>query len=245
MKIRNASRWVPYGVQRWYGAAFALLVASGVRLVLHPWLGPIMPGTAYFVAAALTAYYFGMAPAFAVIGFGFLIADYLFVPPYHAVEVLDQSDLGLLISLPVVSMIVIVLIENLRRAQFRAELLALVAQSRYEMLLRADNERVMAKRAVDETHRLLRHLPHHHDDIILIQALERHAVPASVAAALAPGTRYEQIHTDDLKRLSSTLTPGHHRVRIDSGAGKFRTVDCVCERFTTHAGDFLVLRLED
>lgn len=56
MKIRNASRWVPYGVQRWYGAAFALLVASGVRLVLHPWLGPIMPGTAYFVAAALTAY---------------------------------------------------------------------------------------------------------------------------------------------------------------------------------------------
>ncbi|MFM0633074.1 DUF4118 domain-containing protein, partial [Paraburkholderia xenovorans] len=129
----------------------------------------------YFIAAALIAYFFGMAPALAVMGFGLVIADYLFVPPYQQIGVLDQSDIDLIVSLPLVSILVICLIERLRRAQFRTELIGLVAQSRYEMLLRADNERLLADRAVDETHRLLRHLPHYHDDIILIQALDRRA----------------------------------------------------------------------
>jgi hypothetical protein len=253
MKIRNASRWAPRGFRGWYFAVLALVVASGVRLLLHPLLGPIMPGTAYFIASALIGYFFGMAPSLAVMGFGLVIADYLFVPPYQQLAVLDQSDVGLIVSLPLISILVICLIERLRRSQFRAELIALVAQSRYEMLLRADNERVIAGRAADETHRLLRHLPHYHNDIILIQALDRRValdgIGARVAgletipAAIAPGLRYEHVHFDDIKRLLSTLKPGNHRARVDIGAGKFKPMDCICERFTTHAGEFLVLRL--
>lgn len=256
MKVRNASRWAPRGVRGWSCAALALILASAVQFLLHPLLGPIMPGTAYIIAAALIGYFFGMAPALAVMGFGFLIADYLFVPPYQEIAVLDQSDVGLIVSLPLVSFLVVFLIERLRRSQFRAELIGLVAQSRYEMLLRADNERVMAGRAVDETHRLLRHLPHYHNDIVLIQALDRRvaldgsrggrvAGPEGVAAATAPGLRYEHVHPDDIKRLLSTLTPGNHRARVASAVGKFKPVDCICEGFTTHAGDFLVLRVGD
>jgi hypothetical protein len=254
MKVRNASHWAPRGLRGWYFAALALIVASGGRLLLGPLLGPIMPGTAYVIAAALIAYFFGMTPALAVTAFGFVIADYMFVPPYQQIGVLDQSDVELIVSLPLVSILVICLIERLRRSQFRTELIGLVAQSRYEMLLRAENERLLAGRAVDETHRLLRHLPHYHDDIILIQALDRRAAPGDpggacvagserLAAGTAPGLRYEHVHSDDIKLLLPTLRPGNHRARVDMGAGKFKPMDCICERFTTHAGDFLVLRL--
>jgi K+-sensing histidine kinase KdpD len=258
MKVRNASRWAPRGLRGWYFAVLALVVASGVRMLLHPLLGPIMPGTAFFIAAALIEYFFGMAPALAVMSFGLVIADYLFVPPYQQIAILDQSDVGLMISLPLITILVICLIEKLRRSQLRAELIGLVAQSRYEMLLRADNERVIASRAADETHRLLRHLPHYHDDIILIKALDRRAMqehsdaarngiskPMPAATATAPGSRYEHVHSNDIVRLSSTLQPGSHRARIDVGRGKYKLMDCICERFTTHAGDFLVLRLGD
>jgi K+-sensing histidine kinase KdpD len=136
-----------------------------------------MPGTAYFIAAALIEYFFGMAPALAVMTVGLVIADFLFVPPYQQIGVLDQSDVALIVSLPLVSMLVICLIERLRRSEFRAELIALVAQSRYEMLLRADNERAITSRAVDETHRLIRNLPGCHDDTI-----------SSKPAALCTGT---------------------------------------------------------
>jgi hypothetical protein len=115
-------------------------------------------------------------------------ADFLFVPPYQQLGALDQSDVGLIVSLPLLSMLVICLIERLRRSEFRAELIALVAQSRYEMLLRADNERAIASRAVDETHRLIRNLPGCRDDTFPIQALVHQAgrwhgksVPASAA----------------------------------------------------------------
>jgi K+-sensing histidine kinase KdpD len=177
MNVRNASRWAPRGHRRWYFAVFALVIASGVRLLLHPLLGPIMPGTAYFIAAALIEYFFGMAPALAVMAGGLVTADFLFVPPYQQLGALDQSDVGLIVSLPLLSMLVICLIERLRRSEFRAELIALVAQSRYEMLLRADNERAITSRAVDETHRLIRNLPGCQDDTI-----------SSKPAALCTGT---------------------------------------------------------
>lgn len=254
MEVQNARRWAPRGPQAWLAAAAALAVASGVRLLLHPLIGPVMPGTAFCIAASLVEYYFGLAPALTVMLLGLCIADYLFVPPYATIAVFDRADLILLASYPLVTLLVIVLIERLRRAQFRAELIASVAQSRYEMLLRHDNERMLARRGVDETHRLLRHLSHHHKTFILIQALERNALqqaddvkPQGVLPRLpneiAPGPRFADAHPEDIQRLSKALWPGSHRVRLRSGDGPSKPTECVCERFTTHAGDFLVLRI--
>jgi Osmosensitive K+ channel histidine kinase len=169
MEVQNARHWAPRGTRVWLTAAAALAIASGVRMLLHPFLGPIMPGTAFCIAAALVEYFCGLAPAFTVMLFGLGIADYLFVPPYASIAVFDRADLLLLVSYPLVTLLVIILIERLRRSQFRAELIASVAQSRYEMLLRHDNERMLARRAVDETHRLLRHLSHHHKTFVLFR----------------------------------------------------------------------------
>jgi hypothetical protein len=225
-----------------------------------------MPGTAFSIAAVLIEYYFGLAPALAVMLAGLCIADFLFVPPYAAVGVINRSDVLFVISYPLVALVFITLVERLRRVQFRVELIASVAQSRYEMLLRNDNERMLARRAVDETHRLLRHLSQYHKSFVLIQALERNAVAASAhapdgsmprpPAEIAPGPRFDDFEPDDIRRVSNALYPGSHRLRLrqdgaqaaqDSGDtavdSAARLVDCVCERFTTHAGDFLVLRI--
>ncbi|MEW6343962.1 MAG: DUF4118 domain-containing protein [Paraburkholderia sp.] len=256
MKIQNAKRWAPRGSRAWLAALLALAVASGVRLLLSPFIGPAMPGAFFCVAAALIEYFFGLGPALTVMLVGLVIADYLFVPPYADFTTFDRADLMLLISYPSLTIFVICLIERLRRAQFRAELFASVAKSRYEMLLRADNSRALRRRTIDETHRLLRHLPHYHDTIILIQALDRKAtLRTDVALASgaihslphtsAPGSRFSAVHPADIARLQNTLTPGSHRLRIKSGDHSYKPVDCVGERFTTHAGDFLVLRIED
>lgn len=222
--------------------------------MLHPLLGPIMPGTMFLIAAVLVEYYCGLGPAVLVMLIGMGLADFLFVPPYGQIEVIDASDFRLLVSFPLITIVVITLVERLRRAQYRAELLALVAQSRYEMLLRHDNERMLARRAVDETHRLLRHLSHHHKTFVFIQALERNALhpaddvkPQGVLPRLpneiAPGPRFADVDPDDIQRVSKALWPGNHRVRLKSGDGPSKLTECVCERFTTHAGEFLVLRI--
>ncbi|QQC67937.1 DUF4118 domain-containing protein [Paraburkholderia ginsengisoli] len=249
MKVKNAGRWAPRGARPWLYTGFAIAIASGIRILLHPLLGPIMPGTAFLIAAALIEYFFGMTRAIFAMVIGLLIADYLFVPPYQQIAVFDQSDLALLISYPLITIVVICLIERLRRAQFRAELIGQVAQSRYEMLLRRDNERVLADRAADETHRLMRHLPHYHDDIVLIKAFDRKAGAEARrarhdATAIAQGTRFDNVHPDDVKRLASMIHPGSQRVRITHGSA-FRTITCLGEQFTTHAGDFLVFRVEE
>ncbi|WP_431823596.1 DUF4118 domain-containing protein [Burkholderia sp. F1] len=272
MQIQNARRWAPRGPRRWVAALAALGLASGVRLLLHPLLGPVMPGTAFSVAAVLIEYYFGLAPALTVMLAGLCIADYLFVPPYGVFDVIDRTDILFVVSYPLIALVLISLIERLRRAQFRAELIASVAQSRYEMLLRHDNERLLARRAIDETHRLLHHLSQYHRTFVLMQALEHNPAwsggtsgPANGAhaalpqpAEIAPGPRFDDVDPDDLRRLSKTLSAGRHRVRLRrsgapapraagdaAGDGARRFVDCICERFTTHAGDFLVLRIDD
>lgn len=216
-----------------------------------------MPGTAFCIAAALVEYYLGLAPAVTVMVIGLGIADYLFVPPYGDVTFFDQRDLILLASYPLVTVIVIFLIERLRREQFRAHLFASVAQSRYEMLLRHDNERVLARRAIDETHRLLHHLAQHHNSLILIKVLERRAgwqasldqdSPLGLLQAtdVAPGPLFDTLHPEDARRLVNALWPGNHRVRLRHKPHErdFGLMNCMCERFTTHAGDFLVLRTE-
>lgn len=248
-------------MRRWAYAAGALVLALAVRLALHPLLGPVMPGTAFAIAAVLVEYYLGLAPALSVMLLGLAIADFLFVPPYGSLDdflVIERGDVVLVISYPLVTLLVLVLVERLRRAQYRAGLVTSVAQSRYEMLLRQDNERALARRAVDETHRLLRYLAQHQQELILIKALERNAmqraqVGQSVDAPLpfdgevAPGPLHAEVHPDYIQRVTHALSAGSHRVRFRAAAlgGDFRLMPCVCERFTTHAGDFLVLRTEE
>jgi K+-sensing histidine kinase KdpD len=265
MEVSNSRRWAPRGRKRWIIAAAALCTAAVIRLILHPLLGPIMPGTTFLITAVLVEYYCGLAPAICVMLAGLCLADYLFVPPYGRIEIVDASDIRLLVSYLLITIVVIALVERLRRAQYRAELLAAVAHSRYEMLLRGDNERLLVRRATDEMHRMLHHLAQHTRSLILIKALDplTSAPPSSFVAAAMPsapgrftdddsfrsgvayGAKHSQVHQEDLARVSDWLVPGHQRLRFLSGSAGWRAVECVCERFITPSGEFLILRAED
>lgn len=134
-----------------------------------------------------------------------------------------------------------------------------MSQSRYEMLLRHDNERLISRRATDEMHRMLHHIVQYTRSLILIKGLDvaSGALPASVMAeaagdndepfraGIAYGVKHAQVHPDDLTRASDQLLPGHHRMRFLSGSNEWRAVECVCEQFFTPSGAFLVLRTED
>jgi K+-sensing histidine kinase KdpD len=265
MEVRNSRRWAPRGRKRWLVAAAALFTAAVIRTALHPLLGPIMPGSAFLIAGALVEYYCGLAPAISVLLIGLGLADYLFVPPYGRIYVIDQSDIRLLASYSLMTLVMITLIERLRRAQYRAELLTAVSQSRYEMLLRHDNERLLARRATDEMRRMLHHIAQYNRSLILIKALDpansappggfvaatASARPASVIdeasfeAGVAYGMKHSEVHREDLARVSERLVPGHHRMRFLAAGHDWRPVECVCERFTTSSGEFLVLRAEE
>lgn len=266
MQVSNSRRWAPRGPRRWLIAAAALAVAFTVRALLHPLLGPIMPGTAFFLAAVLVEYYCGLGPGLCLMLAGLCLADYLFVPPYGRIDVIDASDVRLLVSYPLITIVIIALVERLRRAQYRAELLAAVAQSRYEMLLRHDNERLLNRRATDDMHRMLHHIAQYHHALVLIKALDpaNSASPGSLVAAaatatsngliddapfskgIAYGAMHAQVHQEDLARVSDRLTPGHHRMRfLSADRNNWRSMECICERFITPSGEFLVLRAED
>ena len=257
MKLQNAKRWAPRGSRPWLAACLALAIASGVRTLLHPFLGSAMPGAVFCIAAALIEYFFGLGPSLFTMLVGLGIADYFFVPPYGNILVFDRADLILVMSYPTVTIFVISLIERLRRAQFRAEMFAAVAKSRYEILLRADNTRALARRTIDETHRLLRHLTHYHNTVILIQALDRKPPRLATAAegrlelegvpahTSEPGSQFKAVHPSDVARLQNSLSPGSHRARLLSSDKTYKSQACICERFITHAGDFLVLRVAE
>lgn len=247
MRVRNARRWAPRGYGPWAFALLALAMASALRYLLQPLLGAVMPATFFCIAAALTEYFFGLAPSLTVMTIGLILADYLFVPPYLDVAQFDREDVFLAIGYPLLTVFIITLLERLRRSQYRAQLLAAVARSRYEMLLRLDNERLLASYSADETHRLLRQITHRRDKVIAIQAIERRGGPAPERAGvpIQPGSRFADLHPDELNRLQAPLTPGPLRLRLRDEHGEEVLVDCVCERFATEVGDFLVLRIED
>ncbi len=224
-----------------------------------------MPGTAFLIAAILVEYYCGLAPSICVMLAGLCIADYLFVPPYGRLDIIDQSDVRLVVSYPLITIIMLTLVERLRRAQYRAQLLTAVSQSRYEMLLRHDNERLLERRATDAMHRMLHYIAQHNRSLILIRALDptnsmppgsfiaaaAAATPSgmidddSFGAGIAFGAMHSKVHHEDLARACERLIPGHHRMRFLSAGQDWRPVDCVCDRFTTPSGEFLILRVAD
>lgn len=210
--IQNTRRWAPTGPRGWLAAAAALIAASAIRELLHPFLGPASPGIVFSIAAALIEYYYGLAPALAAMVLGLGLADYLFVPPYGDFAVLDQHDVVLVATYPVVTLLIIVLIERLRRSQYRSELIGAVAQSRYEILLRADNERLLASKSADETHRLLRTLTDRHHELIFIQAIDRE----TRSTAPVHSASYDDIDADADRVAAATTDPAPSNADADA-----------------------------
>jgi K+-sensing histidine kinase KdpD len=81
---------------------------------------------------------------------GVVAGNYFFVKPYGEFTSLDLSDAWILGNYILSSLIVVVTLEYLQRMRYKNELLLRVAESRYEMFLHRENQRILLERSIDK-----------------------------------------------------------------------------------------------
>ena len=149
--LRNARAWAPRTPVRWFIAAVAFVVALTIRLLLHEDLGTRFPLLFFTMATLIVHFFYGLLPAVLVAGLSLPTGLYFFVPPFFAFTMPTGDDLFIIIYYVISTIVFMILIQYLRRAQYQAVLLSEIAESRYLMLLdseadRSDMEDDMAER---------------------------------------------------------------------------------------------------
>jgi PAS domain-containing protein len=258
MKIRNARRWAPGGGWRYLAALAAFVLALVVRRELHPILGHYLPALFFTVAAILVEFFFGLGPALTVLFISLPALDFYFVPPFEDFGEIDRTDFIVIAGHLAINLLGIGLIEWLRRVQFQAELLAEVSRSRYEILLRVDNERMLAEDTTRLTNRLLRNFTANLDSVMYIgnssigyefigEMLRREA---DLPLADTRGRDFLYIlHPEDAEAIeadlrgdSDSLERRQFRLRVRRKNGSYHHHDCELEFFKTQSGVFVVIR---
>jgi len=152
MKIRNVKSWAPTGARRWFMTVAVALLAFAVRASLEPLLHGRFPLLAFTLATLFVHYRYGLGPALFSAIVTFPVAVFFFVPPYGEFGDLEFEDILTIVGYTLLTLTFMFVIQRLRRAQYRAELLSEVAESRYIMLLQSDNDRDAAERELKELH---------------------------------------------------------------------------------------------
>jgi len=263
MKIRNARRWGPVGGWRYLAALVGFGLAFAIQRAIQPLFGSNLPDLFFIVAVLLSEFFLGLGPALMLVGASMLTLDMYFVAPYGRLGVVSRGDLTALLSHLALNLLAIGLIEWLRRVQYQAVLLAEVSRSRYDMLLRVDNERLLAEDSAKLTNRLLRNFTAHLDSVIYIgnaeigyefigEAIRRDAdLPL---ADMRGGHFLYILHPEDAEVLEADLEQHgerdlherlSRRLRVRRKNGSYLRYDCELEYFKAHSGVFVVLRKLD
>jgi hypothetical protein len=202
-------------------------------------------------------FFAGPGPALLVAVLSLPTLDFLFVPPYYSLASFDERDLLVMIGFLMSAGLAVALIEWLRRVQYQAELLAEVARSRYDMLLRVDNERMLAEDTVKLTNRMLKSITAERDSLVFIGngALHYEFVPDELRREAAahgdahPGRDFlSMLHPDDAAHIRPQLegagpfVRGRHRLRLRTKGGAFREIVCELDYFRATQGTFVVLK---
>jgi K+-sensing histidine kinase KdpD len=152
MKIHNVKSWAPSGPARWVMTLFIVLLAFAIRMSAQPLLQGRFPLLAFTLSTLFVHYRYGLGPALLSATIAFPVGVYFFMPPYAQFGTLEPEDFLTAGAYGLLTVAFMVAIQRLRRAQYRAELLAEVAESRYIMLLQTDNDREAAERALRQLH---------------------------------------------------------------------------------------------
>ncbi|AVF40127.1 DUF4118 domain-containing protein [Pandoraea apista] len=259
MDIRNARRWAEPGAKRYVGALMVVLAAFLVRSLLHPVLDHSMPGIFFACAAIIVEFVWGLGPAIMAMVISIPIFDFFFVPPFRDIAELDRRDALIVTGFLMITPLAVALIERLRRAQYRAELIAEVAQTRYEMLLRAENERMLLSDSVQLGNALMTYLTKHLDTIFYLanpvthyEFIDEHfrrATGVAPEVVKREGLR-ALLHPEDALRLAGLFVvdgerPHHgaHNLRMRTRDGDYEMFHCELQYFRAHVGTYVILRL--
>jgi K+-sensing histidine kinase KdpD len=147
--IRNAKRWCKFSQPACYPIAFGAFCAIfALRWGLHPLIGKIFPYQFFFIGSYIVTFFLGGGPGILVMFFGLVAGNYFFVEPYGEFTSPDLRDTLILGNYILTSMIVVVTLEYLQRVRYTNELLLRVAESRYEMFLHRENQRILLERSL-------------------------------------------------------------------------------------------------
>lgn len=257
--VNNAKRWGPRGLWPYGVAVGAVAIAFCARELLHPFLESHMPAVFFTIAAVAVGFSLGIRPAIVVVILGWPLADYFFVPPFEELAYLDKDDVILILAFPCVTLLFLMMIERLRRTQYEARLIAEVAKSRHDMLLRAEQRRVRAEKSILISNRLLRNLTEDHANVLYIgrvgsryeyvsELLSRELDGDSCDTETETERLLAALYPEDAKRLALHLqttgdTTGRVlKMRLPRRNKRLGDLACQVETFPTADGDYVVMR---
>jgi K+-sensing histidine kinase KdpD len=141
MEMRNAKRWAKGGPEPYVVGVLVLLAATAVRFSLQPYVEDHLPMLFYAINCIVIAFLYGFWPSFAMLLLALPTALFFFVKPYYAFSGVADSDIFTLIVYITLVVSAGLLLEWVRREQYKATLLARVSDTRYRLLVEADEDR--------------------------------------------------------------------------------------------------------
>ena len=170
MRIKNSKSWVPYPLSKSLaGASSILLVSFLIRLGLHETIEPYAPFHFFIVACIAIAYVYGYKLALAGVIASIVLGGYYFIQPYSSFGTPAPSDWLQFLNFALVTIVAILVIENLQRSIYSRNLVLKVMQSRYRLALLNENDQLFVAQKNNATWAILQKLLTWFDDILLLQ----------------------------------------------------------------------------
>ena len=145
MKIRNSRCWSKAGPERYLAGIAGVCIAFALRYVLHPVLHDDIPMLFFAINCIVIAFFYGFWPSFWMLVVSIPIAFYFFVEPFNTFDPgLDKTDVFTLVVYSTLVGLAAVMLELLHREKYKSALLVLVSDTRYRLLVEADEDRRVA-----------------------------------------------------------------------------------------------------
>ena len=141
MQIKNAKRWARPGAEPYYMALLGYLLAFSVRYTLQPMLDDHLSMFFFAINCVVVAFLYGFWPSFLILLVSIPTAMYFFVQPYSSFDAVSETDLFLLVVYTTLIGLTAAMFEMLRREKYKSDLLVRVSDSRYRLLIEADEDR--------------------------------------------------------------------------------------------------------
>lgn len=141
MEIKNVKRWAKAGPAPYFVGLAGFFLAFALRYILHPMLESHLPMLLFAVNSLVIAYYFGFWPSFFMLSLSLPTAMFFFVKPYYSFSAVDHRDVYISIVNFTLVCLAAYMLELLRREQYKSTLLVRVSDTRYRLLVEADEDR--------------------------------------------------------------------------------------------------------
>ena len=151
MIINNEKNWCAYPlVWRYLICVIIVTLIFYIQYSVVPTLGKFYPYAIFRLASLLLAYFVGFGPAIFTLLTGSILGNLFFVEPYGEFTFPTTKDFSDFVVLILSTGLMIALIEHMRQINNKSKLLLLVFNSRYEMLLHRENQKLYLEREINK-----------------------------------------------------------------------------------------------